>query len=194
MFCYKNTKSAAAGSLNDFFDFKQAVVVLSPFKTTCMNDLLNFLLPVHNFLRWVILILLVLAIGHSATRMNGNWPYAKSIRSLGLYLMIATHLNAAIGLFQWFTSAWGLNAIRSMGFGAVMKSSVYRFWAVEHFLGMLIAVILITMARRVARQQYIDRVKHKRTFWLLVIALLIILASVPWPFREGIARPWIRGF
>ena len=158
------------------------------------QDLLYYLLPVHNILRWVILILLVLAIVNAASRMNSDWPFKKSDKSLSLFLMIATHLNALIGIYQWFASAWGLNAIRSMGFGAVMKSSVYRFWAVEHFVGMLIAVILITVARSISKRNYIARVKHRKIFWLLLIALIIMLLSIPWPFREGIARPWMRGF
>ena len=158
------------------------------------QDFLYYLLPVHNILRWVILILLVLAIINAASRMRSNWPFSKTDHTISLFLLIATHLNALIGIYQWFVSAWGLNAIRSMGFGAVMKSSLYRFWAVEHFAGMLIAVILITVARRVTKKNYIARDKHRRIFWLLLIALIIMLVSIPWPFRESIARPWIRGF
>jgi hypothetical protein len=158
------------------------------------QELYQFLLPVHNILRWVILILLLLAIVNAASGMNANKPFTKSDRSIGLFLMIATHLNFLIGLYQWFVSPLALNAIRSMGFGAVMKSGVYRFWAVEHLVGMLLAVVLITVARSVSKKNYIDRVKHRRIFWLLLIALILILAAVPWPFREEIARPWIRGF
>ena len=158
------------------------------------QDLLNFLLPVHNVLRWVILILLVLALVNAASRMNTNHPFTKGQRSIGLFLMIATHINFLIGLFQWFVSAWGLNLIRNNGFGVVMKDDAQRFWAVEHFVSMLIAVVLITLANRVSKKSYIDRIKHKRIFWLLLAALIILLFAIPWPFREEIGRPWMRGF
>jgi hypothetical protein len=71
-----------------------------------------------------------------------------------------------------------------------MKDSVARFYAVEHMTGMLIAIILITIGRGVSKKDIPDGVKHKRTFWFFLVALVIILASVPWPFRAGIARPW----
>ena len=36
-----------------------------------------------------------------------------------------------------------------------------------------------------------DRAKHKRTLLFYVLALLIILASIPWPFREiGAGSHW----
>ena len=72
-----------------------------------------------------------------------------------------------------------------------MKDRVYRFYAVEHLVGMLIAIVLITIARRVSKKNISDGAKHKRTFWLILVALLIILVSVPWPFMAGIARPWL---
>ena len=158
------------------------------------QDLVYYLLPVHNILRWVIFILLVLAIIIAATRMNSNHPFTKGQKSIGLFLMIAAHINFLIGLFQWFVSAWGLNLIRSNGFGAVMKDDAQRFWAVEHLVAMLIAVVLITLANRVSKKSYIDRIKHKRIFWFLLAALIIVLFAIPWPFREDIGRPWLRGF
>jgi hypothetical protein len=59
---------------------------------------------------------------------------------------------------------------------------------VEHFAGMLIAIILITVARG-----KVKTLNYKSAFWLYFIALLIILVSIPWPFREGIGRPWFPG-
>jgi hypothetical protein len=56
---------------------------------------------------------------------------------------------------------------------------------------MLIAIVLITLGRGAAKKNISDRAKHKRTFWYILVALVIILATIPWPFREGIARPWL---
>jgi hypothetical protein len=70
-----------------------------------------------------------------------------------------------------------------------MKNPAQRFWVIEHNTGMLIAIILITIGRGVSRKNLPDLSKHRRTFWFFLIALLIILASVPWPGREGIGRP-----
>ena len=102
--------------------------------------------------------------------------------------MIAAHITLVLGFYQWFTGALGFKMIQDTGFGNVMKNGVERFWAVEHFAGMLIAIILITIAR--GKAKYLN---YKVASWLYLIALVIILATVPWPFREGIGRPWFPG-
>jgi hypothetical protein len=62
---------------------------------------------------------------------------------------------------------------------------------VEHLAGMLIAIILIHIGKAQGRKAISDRAKHRRTMIFYLLALLIILASIPWPFREiGVGRGW----
>jgi hypothetical protein len=49
---------------------------------------------------------------------------------------------------------------------------------------------LITIGRGATKKNITDAAKQRRTFWYFLVALVIILVSIPWPFREGIARPW----
>lgn len=145
----------------------------------------NGLLHLHNLLRWVILLLLLLAIIQAFGAKNGS---SKAIRKTSLFLLIAAHIQFVIGSYQYFTGSFGYKLISANGFGEVMKSSVQRFWAVEHMAGMLIAIALITIARGKVKKQAFGL-----SAWLYIIALLLILATVPWPFREAIARPWFPG-
>jgi hypothetical protein len=151
------------------------------------------LLHLHNLLRWVILILLLVAIYKSYTGMTSNRVYDKSDKKVGLFLMIAAHITLLIGLYQWVVGDVGLKMIQSAGMGEVMKNKASRFWAVEHITGMLIAIILITIGKGVAKKSFADRVKFRKAFWYFLIALALILVTVPWPFREGIGRPLIPG-
>jgi hypothetical protein len=82
----------------------------------------------------------------------------------------------------------GIKLIQNAGFSVVMKDSASRFWAIEHITGMLIAIILITIARGKAKV-----LNYSAAAWLYLIALILILATVPWPFREGIGRHWLPG-
>jgi len=141
----------------------------------------NGLLHLHNLLRWVILLLLLIAIFQSFSKSTG-------LRKTSLFLLISAHIQLLIGLYEWFIGGFGYNLIKSNGFSEVMKNSVQRFWAVEHITGMLIAIILITAARG-----KVKRGSYNSASWMYVIALLLILAVVPWPFREDIARPWFPG-
>jgi len=151
----------------------------------------NGLLLLHSLLRWVILILLVIAIAKSYTGMTAGKPFSDGDKKVGLFLMISAHTTLLVGLYLWFFGPWGIANIGNLGFGEVMKDRVLRYYAVEHTTGMLIAIVLITIGRGVAKKRIPDVAKYKRTFWFFLIALVIILATVPWPFRTGIGRPWL---
>ncbi|AXY78184.1 DUF2768 family protein [Paraflavitalea soli] len=150
------------------------------------------LLHLHNLLRWVILILLLVALFRHLTGMNKKTLVSAGDKKVDLFLMIAAHTTFVIGLYQWIAGPWGLKLIQSVGMGEVMKNSAYRFWAVEHITGMLIAIVLITIGRGKVKRA-VDYTAHKKAFWFFLFALIIILVSVPWPFREAIARPWFPG-
>ena len=151
------------------------------------------LLFIHNLLRWVILLLLVLSIFRAYRGWKSRKIFGKSDRQLGLFLMISAHIQLVIGLIQWVTGPVGLAQIRSNGMGAVMKDSVSRYWAVEHFAAMLIAIVLITIGRSITKKSISDTFKFKRSFWMYLFALILILATAPWPGRKGIARPLVPG-
>lgn len=155
------------------------------------NFMYTALLVLHSILRWVILLLGFVAVFKSYSGMTAGKPFSAGDRKVGLFLMIAAHTTLLVGLYLWLTGPWGLANIRNLGFGEVMKDKVYRFYAVEHLFGMLVAIVLITLGRGAAKKPISDRAKHKRTFWFVLVALVIILATVPWPFRAGIARPWL---
>ena len=149
------------------------------------------LLHLHNLLRWIILILLVVNILRHFTAANN--PFTATDKKLGLFLMIAAHTTLLLGIYQWFAGSLGFQNIQNLGMATVMKDSAYRFWAVEHMTGTLIGIVLITLGKGVAKKDMSDAQKHKRSAILFLLALVIILAVVPWPFREAIARPWFPG-
>ena len=124
--------------------------------------------------------------------MTGNKPFTAGDKKTGLFLMIAAHMMLLIGLYQWFAGPWGLHNIQAVGMKTVMHDNGLRFWAVEHLTGMLIAIILITIGRGSAKKNISDKAKHSRSFWFYLIAFIIIIATVPWPFRE-VARPLFPG-
>ena len=144
------------------------------------------LLHLHNNLRWVILILLLVSIVQTYSAKNGK-P-GQGLMKTSLFLLIAAHTNFLIGLYQYLTGAWGLKAIQDNGMSEVMKNSALRFWAVEHILSMLIAIVLITIARGKVKKSL-----YATSFWLYIVALILILIAIPWPGREGVGRPLFPG-
>ncbi len=121
--------------------------------------------------------------------VNKNKPYDATDKKLGLWLLIVTHVNVLIGLYQYFAGYFGFRIFREPGF---MKQPALRFWAVEHIGGMLIAAVLITIARGVFRKPITEPAKHQKAFILYLIALILILVSIPWPGRV-VGRPLFPG-
>ena len=146
----------------------------------------DILLHLHSLLRWVILVLAIVVILKSYSGMASGRAFSAGDKKAGLFLMISAHTTLLVGLYLWLFGPYGLSNIRNLGFGEVMKNNVYRFYAVEHIFGMLVAIVLITISRGVAKKNIPDVLKHKRTFWFILVALLIILATIPWPFRAAI--------
>lgn len=151
-------------------------------------SLYGAMLHAHSVGRWIVLILLLFAIINSL--LAGNRPYIKSDNRLGLLLTIFADLMLLIGIYLYFVGGLGYKALQNGG-SAVMKDPYNRFFAVEHLIGMLIAIILIHIGKAQGRRPIGDRAKHRRTMIFYLVALLIILASIPWPFREIFqARGW----
>lgn len=148
------------------------------------------LLMIHSILRWVILILILVAIFRSFGA--GSKPFTDGHKKNGLFLMISCDIMLLIGLIQWFTGGFGLKAIQNNGMGAVMKDGVMRFFAVEHLLMMIIAIILVHVGYSFNKKNISDAKKHTKTTLFYILALLVMLAAIPWPFREaGMGRGWI---
>lgn len=142
----------------------------------------NILQSAHSGLRWLVLLALLGAIFKAFQQKRQN-PYPGKDK-LVLFGMIFTHVQILLGLVLYFMSP---KVTFAEGF---MGESVSRFYAVEHIAGMLIAAVLITMGYSKAK-----RLAGRQKGWSTVanyylIGLIIILLSIPWPFREGLGGGW----
>ena len=151
---------------------------------------MNILVILHSWLRWILLILLLASIVKSYSGLSSKKALTAGDRKTWLFTMISAHTTLLIGLILLFVGTYGIAKGVPEGI-SVMKNSTYRFFWVEHPLMMIIAIVFITIARGQAKKSIPDTVKYKKAFWFFIIALLLILASIPWPFRAEIGRPLI---
>lgn len=156
------------------------------------QDVYSFLLHLHSVLRWVILLLLLVAIFNSL--VAGSRPFIRSDARTGSILVIFADITLLVGLAIWYWGQKGYKYIHDMGLNAVMKEKDHpeiRFFAIEHISMMIIAIILLHIGKAQGRKAISDRAKHRRTLVFYLLALLIILVSIPWPFRQiGAASHW----
>ena len=61
-----------------------------------------------------------------------------------------------------------------------MKNADLRFYAVEHFAMMLIAVILVHIARAKSKKALKDVAKFRISSIFYLIAMVIMVAAIPW--------------
>ena len=139
------------------------------------------LLHLHNALRWVILITLLMSIYKLYSK--------KDALKTSKILLISSHSTLVLGLYQYIFGPVGLKMIQTAGMGVAMKDATTRFWAVEHISSMLLAIVLIT----IGHISYKKTQNGSKTTIFYVIALLLIVLAMPWPFKEGIGRPLFPG-
>lgn len=133
----------------------------------------------HSLLRWILLILLVVLVSKAV--IGGSKRFFEKDRKLALFILIAAHIQLLIGFSLYFMRGYH-EVLGEMGNAAI------RFKSLEHPLGMLIAIILITMGYGRIKRGASDAAKFKAVKVFFGIALIIILVSIPWPFREGMAN------
>ena len=145
---------------------------------------------VHSGGRWIVLVLLLIGLFRSLTAGSRNFTH--SDQRVGLLLTIFADIMLLIGIYLYFAGPWGYQQIEAAGgMGGAMKSPVSRFFAVEHQVGMLIAIILLHIGKAQGKKDLPHRTKHRRTAIYYGIALLLILAFIPWPIRDvGVGRGW----
>lgn len=129
---------------------------------------------------------------NAITGVIGKRNYAGSDNKANLFFMISCDIQLLIGLILYFNGA-SFESLKSNAKG-VMQNGALRFFAVEHALMMIIAWLLVHLGRSMVKRSDIDAQKHKRSLIYFGIALLLILAMIPWPFRTEVARPLLRGF
>ncbi len=141
---------------------------------------MNILVSAHSGLRWIALILLLLAIYNAFTVKN----YEKKHRLVNMFAMISLHTQLLIGLALYFTSA------KVQFTEGWMKVALYRFYGMEHLMGMIIAIVLVTIGHSKSKKATESAAKFKAIKLWYVLALILILAFIPWPFRTALGAGW----
>lgn len=138
----------------------------------------------HSGLRWIALILLIVAIANAA-KSQASGRYEKKDKMINLFSMIVLHIQLLLGIGLMFMSG------KVQYVEGWMKNSMFRFFGMEHVLLMVVAIAIITMGRSKAEKKLKGtRDKHRRILISYTIGLLLILAAIPWPFREVLGGQW----
>jgi hypothetical protein len=151
------------------------------------------LVHLHNVLRWIILILLLISIAKAYSGWKGKKTFSAWDKKVWLFTMTAAHITFLLGLAQLFFGRYGIVTSSLPEGTSLMKNKFYRFFWIEHPLIMIISVALITVGYGMSKKNVPDEVKYRKAFIYFLVALIFILIGIPWPFREVIGRPILPG-
>ena len=149
------------------------------------------LLTVHSYLRWLVLILALLAIARAVAGVMSKRPWSRADDVVAKSLVHSLNLQLVIGLIIYiFLSPFTGQAFADIG--ATMRDSAMRVLMIEHPVGMFIAIALahIGMGRIRKSTDLVHR--HTLALAFFALSLVVMLASIPWPGRPG-GRPLLRG-
>jgi hypothetical protein len=149
------------------------------------------MLSLHSWLRWAILILGVIAIVRAIGGRGGR-PWTSSDDNIGKWYNISLDVQFLIGLllYVWLSP---ITQAAFADFGGAMRNAGLRFFAVEHLVGMVIAIALAHVGRARIRKASGDARRHQQAALFYGLSLIILLASIPWPGMPA-GRPLFRAF
>ena len=132
----------------------------------------------HSWLRWIVLILAVLVIARSFLGWKLKESYSRSDHVLSASFVGSMHLQLLIGLVLYFFLS-PITAIALRDFGGAMKAASIRYWAVEHFFVMILAVIIAQIGRSRSKKVSTNKKKFKTAMMFYMIALILMLSRIP---------------
>lgn len=136
-------------------------------------------LHLHDTLRWLLLISLVITLVKYLAGWFGNQPWKKVDNILGIVFTSLMDLQLLTGLVLYFFLS-PITKLALSDFGAAMKDADLRFYAVEHLSMMLIAVVLVHIGRAKSKKANPDVSKFKIASIFFLIALVLMVAAIPW--------------
>jgi hypothetical protein len=140
-----------------------------------------FILALHNIIRWIVLILGLLATGRAISGWSGKKQWSDIDRKIGLFFTSSVDSQLLLGILLYFVfSNWGLNAILNNGMTFVMSQGEYRFFAIEHVSFMLLGLIFAHLGSALPKRIEEPSKKFKRTAVWYGLAIIPILMGIPW--------------
>jgi len=132
----------------------------------------SFFKYLHSDFRYIVFILVLLAIIQSLLGWLNKKPFTEVNRKINLFALISAHTQLLIGIVLFFLSP-------NVQFNSnTMKDPVTRYFTVEHWVMMLIAIVLITIGYSKSKKKLTPESKHKTIAIFYIIAFLVVIIAI----------------
>jgi cytochrome bd-type quinol oxidase subunit 2 len=132
----------------------------------------SFLKNFHSGFRYIVFVLILIAIVQSIAGWLSKKPYTDANRKMNLFAMISAHTQLLIGLILYFLSPLVQFA------GSTMKNAELRYWTVEHLTMMIIAIALITIGHSRSKKATTPVAKHRAVAIFYLLGAIVIVVAI----------------
>jgi len=137
-------------------------------------------LGVHSVLRWLVVLAAVVAVVRALIGRVGGRDWTAADTLVGRVFVVVLDLQVAIGFVIYgLYSAVVRSALTNPGL--TLQTRAFRFWVLEHPIAMLTAVALAHVGLSRAKTAT-GSLAQRHAFLFFGLALIVILAAIPWPF------------
>ncbi|WP_026775967.1 hypothetical protein [Polaribacter sp. Hel_I_88] len=133
---------------------------------------------VHSYWAYLVLLILIFAVVNAIIGFTQKKQFTDKDLRIGLFALIATHIQLLIGIVWYFMSPWF--ELLTTDAATVMKTKEVRLLAIEHPLMMIIAIVLITIGWSKHKKKTTDTAKFKMFAIFYGLGLVVILSRIPW--------------
>lgn len=144
-------------------------------------------LAAHNIVRWIVLILGVIAVGRALYGWFSKGEWTDTDRRLGIFYTSSIDVQLLLGLILYiFLSPITQEVFRN--FGEAMGNPGLRFFGLEHAFFMILAVVFAHLGSAFSRRAGEPATKFRMAAIWYGLALIVILLGMPWmrPLLPGL--------
>ena len=147
-------------------------------------------LTVHSALRWVVLLLGIIAAGAGFAGWAGGRRWQARDDRIDRAFTIVFDVQVLLGL-SLYAAFSPLTQAAMRAPAAAMRDAVLRFWFVEHITGMIVAFTCAHLGRALTRGAGAGARRHRTAAIWFGLSVVAILVTIPWPMLPY-GRPLLR--
>ncbi|ASZ13989.1 hypothetical protein KTO58_04140 [Chitinophaga pendula] len=149
------------------------------------------LLTLHSIVRWLVLFFLLYSIIRAFRGYIGERSFTASDNAVRHWTATVAHIQLVLGMGLYVISP----IVRSI-VARHMESGINDgfFFRYIHIAMMLLGIVLLTIGSAKAKRIKVDKEKFRTIIIWYVLALVVILLAIPWPFSPLSQRPFVRLF
>jgi mono/diheme cytochrome c family protein len=136
-------------------------------------------LLLHTYTRWVIVIVMIAAVGATWWGMLGKREWGTWEKRLAAAFAMLLSIQFVFGVALYFIP----NSVAQVALQDIVSSMrvrELRFFGLEHPLQMVIALGLVHLGAARSRKAPTSKLKYRWAAWSFAIATILILTAIPW--------------